>query len=134
MIEGVQKLPWLATLDRLKHGHGYDCDTCTIAKDQRKHYKCGWIPREQWESVHGSAWGVVGGSHSIPETCPGYTVRLPIVQEVARLWGWEKRGCLDAQLRGRSANPGPLELDLLDIFSAESARAESWELDQRRKR
>jgi hypothetical protein len=96
-------------------------------------YKCGWLPRESWVEIKNSSWGVVGGSYDIPETCPGYTVRLPVVQRVARLWGWEKRRCLDVQLRSRQEEPTELELDLLDLFSAEASRSESWELDQRSK-
>ena len=130
----MRKLPWIAALDRLGTQHGYDCSSCTFTRDQRRHYKCGWIPRDEWQTPDGSTWGVVGGSYDVPEYCPGYTVQLPTVQLAARLWGWEKRRSLETHLRGRGIEPWPLLLDYLDVFSGEWNRAEAWEMDERQRR
>lgn len=91
------------------------------------------MPREQWTRDESNTWGLVGGSDEVPEYCPGYTTRLPIVQDVARLWGWEKRGSIEMHLRARGIEPWPVLLDYLDIFAGNWARAEAWEMDERAK-
>ena len=129
----MRKLPWLAALERLERKHGYDCDGCLSQNtpEQRRALKCGWLPRSQWLHLPHSSWGACGGSYDVPEYCPGYTARLPMVQEIARLWGWEKRGSLAIHLRGRDYEPTPLQLDMLDVFAGECAQAEAWEIKQR---
>lgn len=123
----------------------------TTPYEYRRHLRCGWIsggverahPEARTERVLGE-WraplvrrGVTGsaiGGELGPKVCPGYTIKLPQVREIARWWGWEKRGVLDIQIERRDLLVTEDVLDLADVFSSEAAQAESWETEQRMER
>ena len=92
---------------------------------------CGWIPRSRWlEKTRG--YGRIDGLDYEPETCPGYTARLPGAQEVARAWGWEQSATGFVR-RYEILGVVPTEqlVDLVDVYAGEHATATSWELEQR---
>jgi len=124
----VRLLPWVAALERLERRHGYDCSECTLTRVEKERLKCGWFPAS--DAVQMRGWGAIGRS-PIPDICPGYTIRLPQVQFVARMFGWEKRRSLPTHLAARGIEPTQLQMDLVDIMASEWSRAESWEYDER---
>jgi hypothetical protein len=81
--------------------------------NQRRFLKCGYVQREDWLPSD-KRWGYVGGSsvHE-PETCPGYTTRLPAVLEVAEAWSWWERGQLGMR--------GDLDSSLVSLVSTLNA-------------
>ena len=74
------------------------------------------------------------GGQSGPDLCPGYTAQLPRVIEIARLWGWEKRGSIDTHTRVRGWTLTEPVLDLVDLFAAEQAECERWVIETRAKK
>jgi len=138
-------------MQRREAPQAYDCTSCkkTVPLDQRKHLRCGWIKggvvrdEDDHEKVFGD-WkkplmyrGVRGstyGGRLGPTTCPGYSCGLPQVIEVARAWGWEKRGSLAFQIEAREWLVTPAFLDLVDLFSSEQAESERWDFEQRHKK
>lgn len=154
VIEGVRLLPWVAVHERLTPSAKiYDCETCqaSMSRDERLHLRCGWIPggvtRETPDAITERAYGewppfqtyrgirgrAVGGKLG-PMVCPGYTKFLPEVTEVARFWGWEKRGIVAHQIEARGITLTDFFLDLADVFASEMASAESFEVEERTKR
>jgi hypothetical protein len=77
--------------------------------------------------VRGTA---IGGKLG-PAVCPGYTIRLPEVQDVARFWAWEKRGVVELHARERALRLSSTFLDLTDVFAGEAALAERFESEER---
>lgn len=75
----------------------------------------------------------VPGVRDGPELCPGYSSQLPRVLEIARIWGWEKRGSIDTHTSVRGWVLSESVLDLVDLFAAEHAECERWTFEQRQK-
>jgi hypothetical protein len=78
-------------------------------------WNCGWLPR-----LPGNK-GAYGRNHNGPDptddTCPGYLVGLPLVQEAltAQLW-WDK-GQLDAYVASEGGRRSPLLRAYVDVVT-----------------
>jgi len=96
--------------------------------------RCGLVRAEDLAPESEQQVRCVGGfeAHGIqPTTCPGYTVRLPIVQEVATYYGWEIRGVAERNSKARKLKVTDGALNLVDVFHGEMKAAESWEMEKR---
>lgn len=127
-------LPWLAANERLKGREMYECGACMRAynKHHRKMMKCGHIPQREWLPTRDLR--VVPGAPLIddkpPAVCPGYTKRLPVVQEAARAWAYWEKG----QLQLRHPQPTEMLMTLIDVFAGQNAMAQAWESEERRRK
>lgn len=105
------------------------CGPCMKSNDEsaRSRMACGWIPKEKWKD---GAVFPVPGVKEIPKVCPGYTVHLPAVQDVARSWSWWNKG----QLQIRCDKPSELLLDLIEVFNGSFVGAQEYEMNEMRRR
>ena len=131
MTEGLRNLPRVqADRERqLDDGTPEDevaawlnCEDCNFDHEQRRLFRCGWIPTSQ----HLDGGGVFEDS----SICPGYTIGLPEVFEAARLLVWRREGAIAALARLPLPPIAALAVDLLD---SEQKRIERDDLRRQRR-
>lgn len=70
--------------------------TCEACRETRPaHVRQLWRCAYEAPVDHGQAWNGLGYDGPDPQTCPGYTTRLPETIELARAWRWWDKGQLD---------------------------------------
>lgn len=58
-----------------------------MAEDDRAAQHCGWIDRRQWPPGAADLPPYpIGGELVVPEVCPGWLHRQPLVSEIAQAW------------------------------------------------
>lgn len=125
MIEGLRFLPQIQTQREKAEGAWfYTCDDCDLYNDwdQKRIYRCGWIPE------HDRLDGM--GTYPGSTVCPGYTTTLPEVQEAAIALGWRR----DGQLRELYDVPlTQLLRNSIDILDGASKRHDRERLAEQRR-
>ena len=114
----------------------YQCTPCKKAYsyEDRCRLKCGWVDAKDLKNTE-KGWGALPGMDFIPEHCPGYTIKLPKVQEVARAWAWEERSSgVIKRYEALGLTFTEDMSDLIDMFAGEQARAEAYEMEEIRKK
>lgn len=103
----------------------------TLSESYRAYWHCGWMPPERHtgpvvDGVRRSGVRLRDEVPHAPETCPGYTTRLPDVVEGLRAQLWLDKG----DLRGRyeDATPTPRLIDALEILAASEGEVQAHRL------
>ena len=140
-------MPFVAVLERRTSApfHGFDCSHCqrTTTVEVRRRMLCGLVPSTEWPTREctGDDPGdpvcrceycllrrgrMVPGCDLLPTVCPGYSHRLPQVQQAARAHFWA------TECGGRHRwKPTEFMLDLIELFQGARVHAEAYELRER---
>lgn len=133
MIEGLAQLPWVNLALRKGPREPYDCskDPCKLSDESpqaaglRKVRGCGFVPPAERTAPLASIGGV-GFCPVQPTVCPGYTTRLPAVQEASAASWWKA----DGELRSRYPDQEltALLVDAIEVLGRARAEVDLHEL------
>lgn len=125
-MQGLRILPWVhdkrGKQRKDKHPGWRDymeCDACKrmTAETQREYMRCGWMPTSMrtGPNMHTEIGEL--------DTCPGYLIRLPQVNEAARARMHWEHGSLEHRYDGQE--PTGTLLDCIEILVSQISEVES---------
>jgi len=102
-------------------GEFLDCGTCRASVAVRRHWHCGYTDRKDWVGSgfpYPPEWG-----RQLDDTCPGYLIRQPKVEEGFRAHLWFEKGLIQERYEGQELTP--IVMDAVEVAHAAIAQLEA---------